>query len=392
VDLTQPKLQSISADRILSFGEMSLPLQSLNVLVGPNGSGKSNLIELIALLRSTAGDFNTVIRQGGGWREWVHKGNGSPFDPVRLRAEMLLSRTKTHLRHTVELAGVESAFAVRGEVLENPIPNPGQQQSYFFYKFENGRPMIGVRNETGRELQRETVTTDRSIVAQRRDPDTYPELTAVAEFYETIRIFREWSFGRNTVFRVPQPADGRSDRLEEDFSNLGLVLNRLCRNPIAKASILGQLQRLYEGFENIDVAVEGGTVQVVFQERGQSIPATRLSDGTLRFLCLLAILCDPSPAPIVCIEEPELGLHPDVLPGLADLMVEASTRCQLIVTTHSDILIDALSETPDSVVICERRDGATVLRRLVKEDLTIWLEKYRLGQLWTRGDLGGVRW
>jgi predicted ATPase len=225
VDVTQPKLHSISAERILSFGEMSLPLQSLNVLVGPNGSGKSNLIELIALLRSTAGDFNTVVRQGGGWREWVHK--GANHDLVRLSAEMQLSRTRTHLRHSVELAGVESAFVVRGEVLENPVPNPGQPQSYFFYKFENGRPMIGVRNETGRELQRDTVTTDKSIVAQRRDPDTYPELTSVAEFYETIRIFRDWSFGRNTVFRVPQPADGRSDRLEEDFSNLGLLLNRL---------------------------------------------------------------------------------------------------------------------------------------------------------------------
>jgi predicted ATPase len=390
VDLIQPKLHSISAERLLSFGEMSLPLQNLNVLVGPNGSGKSNLIELIALLRSTAGDFNTVVRQGGGWREWVHK--AAVKDIGRLGAEMQLSRTRTHLRHSVELVGVESAFVVRGEVLENPVPNPGQKQSYFFYKFENGRPMIGVRNEAGRELQRDTVTTDKSIVAQRRDPDTYPELTAVAEFYETIRIFRDWSFGRNTVFRVPQPADGRSDRLEEDFSNLGLVLNRLRRKSVAKASILDHLRRLYDGFEDFDVAVEGGTVQVVFQERGQTIPATRLSDGTLRYLSLLTILCDPSPAPVVCIEEPELGLHPDVLPGLADLLVEASTRCQLIVTTHSDILVDALSETPDSVVICERVDGATVLRRLVKEDLTIWLEKYRLGQLWTRGDLGGVRW
>jgi predicted ATPase len=388
---SRPKLTSIGAARLLSFDDLTVPLQSLNVLVGPNGSGKSNLIELVALLRSMAADFNSVVRHGGGSREWIHK--GTSLTDVRLSADMQLPGVATRLRHVVELDAVESTFIVKSEVLDNPIPAPGQSQSYSFYKLEHGRPMIGVKNTSGsRLLQRDTITTDRSIVAQRRDPDTYPELTAVASFYETIRIFREWSFGRNTVFRVPQPADGRSDRLEEDFSNLGLVLNRLQRNSVAKAAILDHLRRLYDGFEDFNVAVEGGTVQVVFQERGQTIPATRLSDGTLRYLCLLAILCDPNPPPVVCIEEPELGLHPDVLPGLADLLVEASTRCQLIVTTHSDILVDALSETPESVVICERRNGVTVLHRLVAEELAIWLEKYRLGQLWTRGDLGGVRW
>lgn len=388
---TRPRLNSLSARGVLSFGEMTLPLQGLNVLVGPNGSGKSNLIELIALMRSMSGEFGTVIRQGGGAREWLHK--STAFNEVRLCAEMQVASVPTELRHLIELVAVESTFVVQREVLDNPVPNPGKERSYFFYNFENGRPMIGAKNETGRrELQRDTVTTDRSIVAQRRDPDTYPEITAVADFYETIRIFRDWSFGRTTVFRVPQPADGRSDRLEEDFSNLGLVLNRLRRNSVAKAAMIEQLRRLYEGFEDFDVAVEGGTVQVVFQESGQTIPATRLSDGTLRYLCLLAILCDPNPPPVICIEEPELGLHPDVLPGLADLLIDAATRCQLIVTTHSDILIDALSDTPDSVVICERHGGTTVLRRLVSEDLIVWLEKYRLGQLWTRGDLGGVRW
>lgn len=388
---TRPRLNSLSARGVLSFGEMTLPLQGLNVLVGPNGSGKSNLIELIALMRSMSAEFGTVIRHGGGAREWVHK--TTAFNEVRLCAEMQVARVPTELRHLIELVAVESTFVVQREVLDNPVPNPGKERSYFFYNFENGRPMIGPKNETGRrELQRDTVTTDRSIVAQRRDPDTYPEITAVADFYETIRIFRDWSFGRTTVFRVPQPADGRSDRLEEDFSNLGLVLNRLRRNSVAKAAMIEQLRRLYEGFEDFDVAVEGGTVQVVFQESGQTIPATRLSDGTLRYLCLLAILCDPNPPPVICIEEPELGLHPDVLPGLADLLIDAATRCQLIVTTHSDILIDALSDTPDSVVICERHGGTTVLRRLVSEDLIVWLEKYRLGQLWTRGDLGGVRW
>ena len=94
-----------------------------------------------------------------------------------------------------------------------------------------------------------------------------------------------------------------------------------------------------------------------------SIPATRLSDGTVRYLCLLAILCDPEPPPLIGIEEPELGLHPDILPKIADLLMAASERTQLIVTTHSEILVDALTERPGAVVVCEKYEGQSTLRR-----------------------------
>ena len=84
------------------------------------------------------------------------------------------------------------------------------------------------------------------------------------------------------------------------------------------------------------------------------MPATRLSDGSLRYLCLLTVLCHPDPPPVVCIEEPEMGLHPDAISEVAKLLVEASSRSQIFVTTHSDILIDALTEVPEAVIICER--------------------------------------
>lgn len=84
-----------------------------------------------------------------------------------------------------------------------------------------------------------------------------------------------------------------------------------------------------------------------------------------------------------------MGLHPDVIPKLAKLLVEASERSQIIVTTHSDILVDALSDTPEAVIICEKVDGATQFQRLNADDLKVWLDKYRLGDLWTSGHLGG---
>lgn len=151
-------------------------------------------------------------------------------------------------------------------------------------------------------------------------------------------IYREWPFGGHAAERQSQRSDLPNDLLAEDTSNLGLVLNRLRRVPAAKKRLLEAAHKLYDGVTDFDVIVEGGTVQVFLEEDGITVPAARLSDGTLRYLCLLAILCHDDPPPLVCIEEPELGLHPDVLPALAALLREASTRCQLVVTTHSDVL------------------------------------------------------
>ena len=87
-----------------------------------------------------------------------------------------------------------------------------------------------------------------------------------------------------------------------------------------------------------------------------------------------------------------MGLHPDIIPEVAKLLIEASSRSQIFVTTHSDVLVDALSEVPAAVVVCEKVDGATQLRRLDAESLEPWLKEYGLGHLWTRGELGGNRW
>ena len=386
-------LRSLRLQNLLSFGPdtPALALGPLNLLVGPNGSGKSNLIEAICLLRSSPGTPNglqSVVRRGGGVQEWIWKGLSN--SEARLDA-VLSAPGKLPLRHVIEFTAENQALRLSDERIEEEHPAPGERVPYFYYRYQNGKPAVNV-NGVRRDLARETVEPDLSILAQRRDPELYPEITYLATQYGRVSAYREWAFGRNTVFREPQPTDLRSDRLEEDFSNLGLFLNQMRLTYGAKKALLGYLRDIYEGVEDYEISVSGGAVQVFFSEGRFTIPATRLSDGTLRYLCLLAILCDPSPPPLICIEEPELGLHPDILPKIADLLVEASLRTQLIVTTHSDILVDAMTERPEAVVVCEKHEGQTQMTRLSTDDLGVWLEKYRLGQLWTRGDLGGTRW
>lgn len=388
----------IGLSNLLSFGPDTQPiaLKSLNVLIGTNGSGKSNFIEAVSLLRSAPSDIRAVIRRGGGVSDWIWKG-----DPEGVASIDIVTRNpqgSMPLRHVLAFRKENHAFSVVEERIENEKSYPDYQEPYFYYNYKDGNPVINVRNKGGddktepRKLKPDSIDSAQSILAQRRDPETYPEISHLANAYDQIKIYREWYFGRNAVFREPQKADMRNDRLEEDFSNLGLVLNRLRRVPKAKNMILEALHDLYEGFNDFDVSIEGGTVQVFFTEGDFIIPATRLSDGTLRYLCLLAILCDPTPPPLICIEEPELGLHPDILPKVADLLNVASERTQLIVTTHSDILIDAMTEQPDAVLVCEKHNGQTKIRRLESEKLEKWLRDYRLGELWTRGTIGGTRW
>jgi len=395
-DTTGMLINELTLRGLLSFGPDSPPLkmQPLNVLIGPNGSGKSNLVEAIDLLRSAAAKITSPMRGpgGGGVMEWIWK--GSPASNAHIEAVIENSKGSQALRHVIEFTQTSAMFELVDEAIENAESSPGHDEVYFFYRFQHGHPVVNIRSEEEpRRLQREDLILDESILSQRKDPDQYPELTYLAKVYSSFRLYREWSFGRSSVFRSPQSADLPGDRLEEGFSNLGLFLNHLRSIPKAKNAIIEHLRDLYEGLDDFDVRIKGGTVEVFLTEGNFTVPASRLSDGTLRYLCLLAILCDPDPPALICIEEPELGLHPDMMPKIADLMVAASERTQLIVTTHSDILVDAMTDRPESVVVVEKHNGMTQTRRLENTDeLKEWLGKYRLGELWTRGQLGGNRW
>ena len=391
-----PFIRRIELNNLLSFGsnDNGLDLLPLNVLIGPNGSGKSNFIEAIALMRAAPRDYREVVRRGGGVREWQWK--GSPEANSHMAWVVANPVGSQPLRHDLTFHAVGQNFSLVQESVQSSQHNDRQESPEVFYHYTQGQPVIRVQAGSGaiyRTIDPGSLDLDRSILAQRRDPDSYPAFASLASNYERIRIYREWTFGRKAIFREPQKADLPNDVLAEDFANLGLFLNRLkTRHPAAARAILEGLSDLYDGLTEFNVLIEGGTVQVFFTEGEFVIPATRLSDGTLRYLCLLAILCDPNPPPLVCIEEPELGLHPDVLPKLADHLLAASRRTQLIVTTHSDVLVDGMSEQPESVVVCEKHHGATAMTRLAADDLQVWLQKYRLGELWIRGELGGTRW
>ncbi|MBF2759125.1 MAG: AAA family ATPase [Ectothiorhodospiraceae bacterium AqS1] len=366
-------------------------MEKLNVLIGPNGSGKSNFIDAIGLLQATPHEYAAPIPAGDSVGNWVWRGEPM-VKSAQIEVEVDNPKGYRAMRYRVVFAERGQTLDLIDERVENAESFPGYSTPYIYFEMRGDKAILNYRDGKKRQLRPEDIWPQWSILSQRKNPRHYPELAYLGESFSRIRLYREWSLGRNAPSRLPQKADLPNDFLREDGKNLGLILNRFMREPEVKKRVLDALQKLYEGVSDFDIVIEGGTVQLLFHEGHITVPATRLSDGTLCYLYLLAILCHPKPPPLVCIENPEFGLHPDILPTLGDLLIEASKRCQLIVTTHSDVLLDALTETPESVVVCEKRDGRTDMRRLNKEDLSDRLERYTLGELWCKGEIGGNRW
>ncbi|ACL18172.1 SMC domain protein [Desulfitobacterium hafniense DCB-2] len=388
-----PLIKELKLANLLSFGSETTDIQlnSLNVVVGPNGSGKSNLIDAISLLQASPSDLAVPIRKGGGIRDWLWRGMELPTASMEVITPSAPHGNKD-LRYYLAFTALKQRFELIDECLETKEPYTNHSEPYFYYRYQNGNPVINNIKDQKRMLKREDIDPEQSILSQRKDPDQYPEITWLGKQFAAIRIYREWNFGRKALLRQPQGADAPNDYLAEDCSNLGLVLNKLRTNYKVKKKVLDLLSQFYEGIDDFDVIVEGGTVQLFLQEGEFMIPATRLSDGTLRFLCLLAILCNPDPPPLICIEEPELGIHSDIIPVIGQLLKDASKMTQLIVTTHSEILVDELTDMPEAVLVCEKHEGMTRFRRLEKDLLKDWLERYSLGELWRKGEIGGTRW
>lgn len=393
--------RSIQLLNFLSFGPESeaIDLAPLNILIGPNGSGKSNLLEAISLMQSAPGRLTVPIREGGGVEDWLWKGGkGLPTASLEVLVDPLLPTAQdVPLRYRFDFTTSGSRFEIVDERIENAEAYIGHTETYFYYRYEDNHPVLNVKGDDDttykpRTLRREDIDPEKSILAQRRDPDSYPEITRLANLLENIRLYRDWSMGRFTAPRLPQPASLSNKWLDADASNLGLVLNRLKRYPETKIQMLEMFRAIYAEAVDFDIMIDGGRVQVFVQEKRFNVPATRLSDGTLRYLFLLAILFDPDPPPLICIDEPELGLHPDLINHVAEGLRHAAQHTQLIVTTHSTTLIDAFTDEPEVILVCEKEAGVTQIQRLDAEQLQPWLKQYRLGSLWSKGEIGGVRW
>ncbi len=362
----------------LSFGAegIDLELRPLNVLIGANGSGKSNLIEAFGVIKWAARNLTEGLNREGLAKDWLHKGKGE----ARLEVWVNPVNPGPVLQHELVLREQNGRLELGGERILDGGASP-------VYDFQEGNPLL--RN--GRGIRADRLRRNESILTHLVDPESFPAFSRLEESYRWMQLHRNFDFGHLSRMRDAQSRDIRSDHLMDGGLNLAAVLSQFPGE--ARREVVRCLQVVYEGIVDFRVSSGGSDIRLFVEETGGlEVPIRRLSDGTLRYLYLLAILLHPDPPPFVVIEEPEMGLHPDLVHVITKLLRDASSRMQIVVTTHSRQLIDALSEEPEAVVVCEKEDGETRFERLDGERMKGWLDRYSLGELWGKGELGGNRW
>jgi len=372
-------INSLDIEGFRSMKNVHWTPNNLNLIIGPNGAGKSNLLRFLELMTISAqAHLGKYIQSLGGMEPLVWDGQAK-----RIGCKLKMFDEKKLLFYELELArlGQSSAYRIEQERLANDD-----------LLLERNHLNSKILTETDNSLKTiaEPISEEESLLSMAASPFTVNRL--IAGFQRQIAswmIYHDVAVDRNAPIR--QLVVTRTEkRVAADGQNLISVLHTLYTSDRDFKYDLNAAMRAAFGneFEELmfpPAADQRTQLRVLWKslQRGQS--AAELSDGTLRFLFLLTVLA--TPAPLTAIDEPELGLHPSMLPIVAEYAVTAAEKAQIILTTHSPQFLDAFTNTEAIITVARRKLGETQLKNLEGEALAYWLEKYSLGHLFSTGEL-----
>lgn len=341
-------------------------LRPLNVLIGANGSGKSNFIEAFALLHAIcAGRLRHYVHRFGGADRMLHFGAERTTE-----IEIQLSFSEERNRYSIVLeAGAADVLRVASEV------------THFWDKERYDRPYDEPLPANGSEA---------AISAS--------GLVGVARHVRShLDSWRVYHFHNTSVFAPLRKTANVHDRhaLQADGSNLPAFLLELREtHPRAYFLIRKTVQFALPFLDDFVLQPFGEhsdavRLQWTHRESDKSFDVLSLSDGALRFIALTTLLRQPSELRprVILLDEPELGLHPFALNLLAAMVRSASAESQVVLSTQSAIFLDYFG--PEDLLVSERENGATCMRRIEPAALASRLEDNSLGELWEQNYLGG---
>lgn len=385
-----------------SLRKISVPLGPLNVLVGPNGAGKTNVLEVFRFLADVIRtDLVPALDLRGGFDELVFWGG------EKAPASFQIKLKATWTAHSSMTAPDEYTLRVERRETSRGGASLSRREAFQFKRTQGRGRRITI---TGQKVNVESVGRDKetsqehlfgirrlssglSTLPRLSDDEGGAEVTTVAERLASFRVFDVDVDAARRPARFPRSRE----TLEDDAANLAAFLlalqngdggsfRRLVEDAI---EVLPQLEDI--GFDYPSGAAR--EVIVVLHERGLRRP-TQLADasyGTIRLLGLLALLYDPEPPALTCVEEIDHGLHPQALELLVERLREASERTQFLIATHSPAFTDRLN--PEELVVCERRDdGSSAIPAIPVRKVREIAERsgdLPLGRLWFSGALGG---
>ncbi len=338
-----------------------LALRPINVVIGSNGSGKSNFIGVFDFLNDILeGRLRDYVKNAGGAERVLHFGSKTTEE---IYLEFLLKermyRYVLTLRPTADNGlhpAEENADAGDGTTL---------------FLLVNQGPEAGIS-----------------------DPGGLPEAQIVKDRLRSWRVYHLHDTSSGSPMRKAARVDDNRF-LRPDGANLPAFLYYLREKHEASYSmIVRTVQRVapfFDDFRLDPMRLSPDDIKLEWRHKSsdQYFDVSSLSDGTLRFIALATLFLEPEEhrPSLILVDEPELGLHPYAIEMLAALVRQVSVTTQVIVSTQSSLLIDHFE--PEDVLVADRVDGGTQLKRLQSPQLAKWLEDYSLGQLWEKNELGG---
>lgn len=372
---------------------------NLNVLIGPNGSGKSNLLRVLEIISISArGQLGKHIQRAGGMDPLVWDGaaetinfsvKASPTDKDRSVEEYSLTYDMT-----IERIGKGSTYRIAHELLGNyyRVEKGEHIEPFKIIERDARRAVVFDEKEQSLVAPEESIIEEESLLSLASGPFTQHRLIPPFQKYLAgWSIYHDLHVNMDAPIRQPTVARHET-RVEPDGQNLISVLHTLYtgdrefKNDIN----LAMCAAFGDDFEELvfpPAADQRIQLRVRWKTLSREQSAADLSDGTLRFLFLLTVLASPNPAPLIAIDEPETGLHPLMLPIVAEYAVDASERTQVILTTHSPQFLDSFKDVVPKTTVVKWSVGETILQPVGGEQLDRWLKEYSLGSLFRSGEL-----
>ena len=360
-------IEKLTIEGFKSIKELTdFPLKQLNIMIGGNGSGKSNLVSFFRMIRNMMNrSLQIYIQKNGGTEAHLFMGS-KMTERIVGRIYFEKYRYEFRLEPTTDnrlIIGDERFDSIKPDRVRDALP------AFVAGGFEETKLVEAIHEDPGEDI--------------------------AAEIYPMIMNWSLYHFHDTSITaKIKRPcAINLNERLDEDGGNFAAFLYPLYQKYDASYRKIRDIVRLvapfFDDFHLRPLINNPEQIQLEWKHKHweQPLLASQLSDGTLRFICLVTALLQPRSPSTIIIDEPELGLHPYAISVLANLVKQASSEMQIIVATQSSILLDHFD--PGDVIVIDREQEGSIFKRLEPDQFKEWLEEYTLGELWQKNIFGG---
>ena len=378
------KVHTVRIKNFRRLGDLELHMRPLMVMIGANGVGKTTVLDALNLLSSSAGGVlgAKLVALGG-------------VDSLLTRnRERVLSYDidssvpgYPDLRYALEIESIGQGYTIRKETLTQAVHATGDPLKLIDSRSGNVR----FFNVETKHLEKAGWDLDPNETSLSQIPKLYRQPEELRRTLGSATLYNTLDVSSQAAVKMPQMLRPAGLPGANGETLISFLYGLREAQPDRFDAVIDTLKGAFPSFETLAFPpAAAGVLSMTWKDRDFGTPfyPHELSEGTLRFLWLVALLHSPNLSTITMLDEPEVSLHPEMLGILADLFREASKRTQLIIATHSDRLVRFLK--PEEVLVLDNStDGLTAATWADSMDLEAWLEDYGLDEVWRMGRLGG---